>query len=851
MTWFIPEPISAVNPDTGRLRTEPGPTQEASERRWREGLRLDVLWLTITLVVTTLALIVVLQLWRADPHVPMSVGIDHEFTLMEIKNVLREGWVNHTQHLGSPFGQELYDYPVVAGDVLHLLLIKGLGLLTNDPAVVLNCFYGLSFLMVSGAAFVAFRLLKVSPVVASATAVLYSFLPYHFLRGVYYGQLALATYYAIPLVCALVIRQLGDEPLLELRRGRRTSRVEARLTRSRALLALTICVVGALTGVYYAVFAMILLGFAGVARGLTMRSLRPLLSSLVLAAVTAATLLIVLIPNLTYAQRNGSNPEAGRRVATESEIYGLKVVNLVLPTPGHRISALDLQFGEKSVLPGEGTETLGFVGAAGFIGLLLIACRRLLGRSSASSTADSMATLVLFVVLLGTVAGFSAVLASLGFVQIRAWSRLSVVVGFLALGAVALALDHLTARAKASRRGATRLGLSLLVLVVGVADQTTSSFVPRYEEVSRNWRSDQSFFRAVDGKYGEADVFQLPIMPFPESSPVGKLWGWAHFRGYFHSERLRWSFGGMRGRETDWQDQLLPLPGAEAVSRVALAGFEALYIDRYGYSDNGVALERPLEPLLDQPLVSSDGRLAVYDLRPVRRELEANLGAVEVKNLGERALHPMKLRWSSDFGPEIRTEALSIRPAESHAEVDVVNGGSTPQRAVFDFELESSPETVVSVRTDGRPQALRSKGGRERFRLDLLLRPGETKVRFEAQALGPEGPSREGVPRRLPVGYTAGGLGATRFSVLNPRVDEGDRDLAGLLKPVPPGGAAPATIPPTAPPRRPFPPLLMLGAVLIWSVVFTAVIATCLRALLYPQLYRRRSRRTRRPRSAL
>jgi len=839
------ELIPAINPGTDPPRAELGARPETAEHRRREGLRTNVLWLTITLVVTTLALIVVLQLWRADPHVPLSAGLDHEFTLMEVKNVLREGWVNHTQHLGAPFGQELYDFPVVAGDVLHLLLIKGLGILTDDPALALNCFYGLSFLLVSGAAFIALRLLKVSPALASALAVLYSFLPYHFLRGVYYGQLALATYYAIPLVCALVIRQLGDEPLLELRRGRRARRVDVRLARSRALLALAICVAAALTGVYYAVFTMILLVFAAMARGLTARSFRPFLSSLLLGAVTAATLMIALIPNLAYAQRHGSNPEAGRRVATESEIYGLKIVNLVLPTPGHRIPALDLRFAEKSILPGEGTEALGLVGAAGFIGLLLMACRRLLGRGSGSGPADSMAGLVVFVVLLGTVAGFSAVLASLGLVQIRAWSRLSVVVGFLALGAVALALDYLTARVKASRRGLTRLGIALLVLVLGVADQTSTSFVPRYEQVSRNWRSDRSFYRAVDAKYGEADVFQLPIMPFPESSPVGKLWGWAHFRGYFHSERLRWSFGGMRGREADWQDQLLPLPGAEAVSRVALAGFEALYIDRAGYSDNGVALERLLKPFLDQPLLSADGRLAVYDLRPLRRQLESTLGAMEAKDLGQRVLHPMRLRWSSDFDPEIRTEALSIRSADSNAEVAVVNGSPGAKRVVFDFELDSLPETAVVAETDGQSEPLRSKGGRERFRLDLVLKPGETKVRFKTEALEPQRPFREGVPRRIRVGYTAYSLGDSRFSVLNPRVDEGDRDLAGLLKPVPPGAsAAAASIPPPELPRRPFPPLLMLGAVLIWSVVFTAVIATCLRALLYPNRYRRRSRRT-------
>ncbi len=832
-------------------RRPPGPRTEhhrsiqTSPDRRREGLRTDVLWLTITLVVTALVLIVVLQLWRADPHVPVGVGLDHEFTLMEIKNVLGEGWVNETSRLGAPFGQELYDFPVVSGDVLHLLAMKAIGLLTDDPAAVMNCFYGLSFLLVSGAAFVALRMLKISPAVACATAILYSFLPYHFVRGVYYGQFALAAYYAVPLVCVLVVRQLGDEPLFELRPRGVTKPRDARLLRVRTGVALAICVIGALTGVYYAVFAILMLAFAGAARALAIRSLRPVLSSLVLAGVTAATVATALSPNLSYVQRRGQNPEAARRFATQSEVYGLKIVNLVLPTPGHRIPALDLRYGEQSVLPGEGTETLGFIGGAGFIGLLAMACRRLLGRGSVSDPTDSMATLLLFILLVGTVAGFSAVLASLGLVQIRAWSRLSVVVGFLALAAVALALDRLTRRLEGSRRAAARLGISVLVLAVGVADQTTASSVPRYQEVSRGWRADESFFQAVEGEFGEADVFQLPIMPFPESTPVGGLWGWAHFKGYFHTDKLRWSFGGMRGRESDWQDQLLPLSGLEAVSRVALAGFEALYIDRQGYADFGVALERPLKRVLNEPIASPDGRLAVYDLRPMQRELEASLGAPEARALGQLTLQPTELRWSSDFGPEIRTEALSIRPAESGAEVALMNSGPRAQRAVFDFELESPPGAAVRVEADGQSGPIRSEGGRERFQLGLWLRPGETMVRFRAETPRSQGPFREGVPRRIPVGYTAGGLGEKRFSVINPRVDQGGPDLAGLLRPVPPQGSPPATIPPLRPPRPSMSPLLMFGSVLVWGAVFTAVISQCLRALLDPQ--RRRSQRRARP----
>lgn len=815
-------------------RTTPDGSESALDRGWRERARANGLWLMVTLVLTGLVLVPVLQLWRADPHVPVSLGIDNEFSLMVIKNVLREGWANQTQHLGAPFGQQLYDFPTVAADVLHLLVIKGIGLLSDDPALVMNWFYGLTFFIVSACAFLALRMLKISPAVASAAAILYSFLPYHFVRGGYYGHLTLSAYYAVPLACALCVRQLGDEPLLELRSASTEGR-EARLKRSRAALALVICVLVALTGVYYAVFTIFLLAFAGVARALAARSLRPLLSSLVLTAVTVTTLAIALLPNLMYIRGHGLNQEVARRVPTESEIYGLKIVNLVLPTPDHRIEALDNQFGERSVLPGEGTETLGFVGAAGFIGLVLTAFRRLLGPSrSVSAPTNSMASLVLFTVLLGTVAGFSAVFASFGLVQIRAWNRLSVFVGFLALGAVALAIDRLSARASGLRVAVARLVLALLVLLVGILDQTTASFVPRYEEVSRMWRADDAFIQAVERRYGQADVFQLPIMPFPEPSPVGKLFGNTQLRGYLHSDALRWSFGGMRGRESDWQDQLLPLPPLEVVPRLALAGFEALYIDRGGYEDHAVEVERQLGPYLGKPLVSADDRLAVYDLRPIQRQLEGALGASRARTLRQMVIHPIRLQWSSEFDSELRTQGVSWRSAESNAEVSLVNGKAERRRVVFAFDLTSPPETEVRVETDDRAQALRFPGGQGRLQLELSLRPGATKVRFRTEPARTETSFVEGVPRRNRVGITARPAGDRRFSVTSPRVDEGGPDLAPLLRPTPEGPSQAQVVPAPRARRRSSSPPLVLGAVVIWSLVVTAVVSACLDAVLYP-----------------
>ncbi len=348
------------------------------------------------------------------------------------------------------------------------------------------------------------------------------------------------------------------------------------------------------------------------------------------------------------------------------------------------------------------------------------------------------------------------------------------------------------------------------------------------------WRADASFIRAVERRYGQADVFQLPIMPFPEPSPVGKIFGNTQLRGYLHSDALRWSFGGMRGRESDWQDQLLPLPPLEVVPRLALAGFEALYIDRGGYEDHGVDLERQVGPYLGKPLVSPDDRLAVYDLRPIRRQLEERLGASRARSLGQVVIHPIRLQWGSEFDREVRGQGESWRSAESNAEVSLVNGKAERRRVVFAFDLISPPETEVTIDTDDRAQAVRFPGGQGRVQLELSLRPGETKVRFRTEPARTRTSFVEGVPRRTRVGITAGSVGDRRFTVTSPRVDEGEPDLAPLLRPTSQGPSQAQVVPAPRPRRRSSSPPLVLGAVVIWSLVVTAVVSACLDAVLYP-----------------
>jgi phosphoglycerol transferase len=111
-------------------------------------------------------------------------------------------------------------------------------------------------------------------------------------------------------------------------------------------------------------------------------------------------------------------------------------------------------------------------------------------------------------------------------------------------------------------------------------------------------------------------VFQLPYVPFPENPNVNKMSDYDLYRGYLHSKSLRWSYGAMKGRDSDaWQRSVASRPLGEFVGEISKAGFKGIYIDRFGYEDNGANIESELSHILkSKPIVSENGRLAFYEL---------------------------------------------------------------------------------------------------------------------------------------------------------------------------------------------------------------------------------------------
>ena len=63
-------------------------------------------------------------------------------------------------------------------------------------------------------------------------------------------------------------------------------------------------------------------------------------------------------------------------------------------------------------------------------------------------------------------------------------------------------------------------------------------------------------------------VYVLPYRPFPSEPPTLGTGDFDLYRPYLHTNDIRWSYGGMRGRDADWEQALASASRASIVSRV-------------------------------------------------------------------------------------------------------------------------------------------------------------------------------------------------------------------------------------------------------------------------------------------
>jgi phosphoglycerol transferase len=622
-----------------------------SERPGWGGLWREAGTCVLVAALSLLAVAVRLELWKADLRVPFQYGHDSFTTHLMIKTTVDCGWWMTNDFVGAPGRLEWHDYPF--NPSLHIALIKGMALLTRDPALLLNLYFLLSFPVISLTAYAALRGMDVSRWPAVAVAVLYAFLHYHFWRNV--SHLYLASYFMVPLAVLVVAWLVRGEPLLFERTDE--GKLTLRLTNRVTLLALAICFLVGLDFPYYPVFAGFFIVAAGCLTAGRERDTLPLWRAGGLALVVAVGLAVNLAPNIVYRIQNGKNRSTDHvglsRPWTDTEEYALKPVQLFLPAPAHPVKLLsaarDRYYKHTRMISENDSISVGLCASVG----LFVALSALFWAHDwpdrRTRLYHTFGLLCVAALLVGCVGGLTVLPSMAGFTMVRCLNRISIFLAFFGIATFAFLLDALARRWPEGVLWRVGAGLALVALtVLAVLDQATLTYYQPYETTAMAYRSDREFVREVEQSAGPgAMVWQMPYVSFLSyTNTQAKMEPYSHFRGYLHSDKLRWSYGTMHGRpaqalHAEVAKRLLE----EQLRLLSHLGFAGIYVDRRGYEDGGKEVEEQLRRLLgERPIISEDGRLAYYSMRSYKQGDEGELAVWAREVLGplEAAASPAK-----------------------------------------------------------------------------------------------------------------------------------------------------------------------------------------------------------------
>lgn len=636
---------------------------------------------TATIIICIAILIWEMKLWLADLHVPFTYINDALLVGVWIKGIVDNGWYLQNNFIGAPFLGTMYDFPL--SNNLDFLIIKLISIFSHDYAFSMNTYFLVSFPLTTLTSMFVLRQLKISYQISILGSLLFAFLPYHFVRGE--GHLFLAAYYMIPLIVMVLLWIYSDMDFLI---SEVNGKIRTNLLTRKSIISIIICILISSTFIYYPFFSCFFLIISGITSSVFHKNKTSLIASIILIALITIGVLINVSPTLMYQHENGKNLLTAIRSPQEAETYGLKITLLLLPITNHYLpfmATVANKYINTAPLANHNAPSLGIIIGTGFLLLIGWIFYRLSDglklKIKQYDVINELSLLNLSALLLGTVGAFGALFAyAVAYLfpispQFRGYDRISIFIAFFSMTAIAILLETLSERyVKTNAKKILFLAVLGILLIAGIMDQTgRQPYGTIYSLTKTEYLNDADFINRIETIMpAEAMIFQLPYMPYPEYGNMYKMTDYSHFKGYLHSSKLRWSYGAMKGRPEDiWQRGIANEPIGDLVKILSLAGFSGIYIDSYGYEDDGIGVIANLSNIFKaEPLISKDKRLFFFDMTNYNQNKPA-LGYVQLEGWSE-VQYPggIPTRWMSN---DAITEIFTSKNQTVNMSFDVIS----------------------------------------------------------------------------------------------------------------------------------------------------------------------------------
>ncbi|MBK8899359.1 MAG: hypothetical protein IPN66_19550 [Candidatus Competibacteraceae bacterium] len=618
-----------------------------------------------------------LQLWCTDLRIPFNYQGDTLWFLVPVKGMLDNGWTYNIPQLSAPFSLSAAAFPSMTN--LDWAIMKVISLFINDAGGVLNIFWLFSIVLTAWSATLAFRLLGIGNWLALGLGLIYAFLPFALMRNTAHISLV---FYCVPLLSLFTIHLMrGDED------------PQANTVRKIGYLA---ALAQGFNYIYFSFFAVILFFFGGWFGYRNKRSWTPLRNAAIASGILILSSALNLLPSYISWQRHGKPPNADFKVPQEAEIYGLKLRKMLVPHEAN-ITPIFSYWSKRDYsipFPNENeniSARLGPFAAVGFLFLLAISFQ--LVRFDVIQEAELLkpiASLALFSLLVTTVGGFGAIFNQLISPDIRCYNRFSVFIAFFSIAGLGVWFQVRLKTAPNHQAQMVLASIIILFILFSLYDQSLdarplSNGRPNDEQLVS---SEQQFVKQLEARLSpETAIYQLPITSFPGGMKE-RMFSYDHIRPYLWSSYLHWSWPSFSQRHRSWLAQVEDLEGKALAEALILSKFRVVWVDRFGYSDNGA---RVISSLIaagaNDMLPGAHPRYAALDLESITVKLRQQLGADEFSKRQAVLLDAPDIDWISGFYPEEYhpTTGKKFRWSQTESIIEIHNPSDTSKSIVLSF----------------------------------------------------------------------------------------------------------------------------------------------------------------------
>lgn len=424
--------------------------------------------------------------------------------------------------------------------------------------------------------------------------------------------------------------------------------------------------------------------------------------------LTVIFVIIALMPTFFYTIQNGKNPAALVRGYMGAEIYGLKIIQMFIPVSSHGIPKLQhliSSYYNSTPLPLECPSL--YLGIIGIIGFLILVCfifikefdnktHKEVIKKEYIELKDNLkfiSYLNIAAILLATVGGFSSLFSILISPAIRGYNRISIFIMYISILAVCFILSFIYNKSGNKKIFAVSC---VVIFSLGIFEQFPGN-PPDYKLAKALYMSDDNFVKIIEKNVPKGSmIFQLPYHQFPEAGPVNGMSDYNLFGGYLHSDKLKWSYGGMKGRRSDkWNEYVSSLDLEDMIKTISIAGFEGIYIDKRAYTEEEYnKLENQLKSVIKtNPVYSENDDLSFFNMNSYNKKYRSLYTESELDKTKQNVLSLSNFKLGKGF-----TAIEGEKPEQwiwlsNDAEIIKYNYSNEEKEYKFSFDiLSGSPD---------------------------------------------------------------------------------------------------------------------------------------------------------------